>query len=93
MHIDEKAKTVRFETYDTKHKEWVPAVFTRVVVRKELSKGRHKYEVYLAEEGCQHVANWLGKRMRDGETMTPNTSIITQKFMRSSEKVNFDYPT
>jgi len=56
---------------------------TKVVVREELSKARHKYFTFLSDEGCEYLQQYLEMRLNDGEVITHETDIITPK---SAEK-------
>jgi len=53
--------------------ERIPAT---VVVRSTLSKAGHRYFTFLGEEGCGYVVEYLRHRMKDGETVGPDTDII-----------------
>ena len=55
------------------------AVPTLVVVRRELSKARHKYLTFLSEEGCDYLKDYLEIRMREGENITEESAIVTPK--------------
>ena len=66
--------------------EKMPAM---VVVRKELSKAGHQYFSFLSEEGCGYVKDYLEQRMREGEKLGKDSSIVTPKqrmkpFIRST---------
>jgi hypothetical protein len=50
---------------------------TRVIIRSNLSKAKHKYFSFLGEEGCEHLKGYLDKRLASGETLKPNSPIIT----------------
>ena len=52
----------------------VPA---KVNVREELSKSGQKYFSFLGQEGCMYLQNYLIERIRSGETLTPESAIIT----------------
>ncbi len=52
----------------------VPA---KVNVREELSKSGKKYFSFLGQEGCMYLENYLIERIRSGETITPESAIIT----------------
>ena len=54
----------------------VPAM---VIVRDDLSKARHKYFSFISEEGCQYISQYLESRINDGETLDPESDIITPK--------------
>jgi hypothetical protein len=56
--------------------EQIPAL---VIVRKELSKTRHQYFTFLSEEGCEYLKDYLEERIREGEQITQDSSIITPK--------------
>ena len=50
-----------------------------IVVRKELSKARHQYFTFLGEEGCEYLKDYLEFRLREGETLTRDSAIVTPK--------------
>jgi len=50
-----------------------------LVVREELSKGRHRYFTFLAEEGCGYLKEYLEDRIRRGEKLASDSPIITPK--------------
>jgi hypothetical protein len=52
---------------------------TMVVVRPELSKAGHQYFTFLSEEGCEYLRDYLEERIMMGETLTPESPIITPK--------------
>jgi integrase len=54
----------------------IPAMVT---VRRDLSKARHQYLTFLSEEGCEYLRDYLEERMRDGEELGPESSIVTPK--------------
>jgi hypothetical protein len=56
--------------------EQIPAL---VVVRKELSKAGHQYLTFLSEEGCEYLKDYLEERIREGEELSPDSSLITPK--------------
>jgi hypothetical protein len=53
-----------------------PALLT---VRRELSKAGHQYFTLLSQEGCEYLKDYLEDRIREGETLTPNSPLITPK--------------
>ena len=63
-------------------------VFTRVptlvTVRSELSKSRYWYPTFIPEEGCEILKQWLDKRIKEGEKLTPESGIVvsTEKMQR-----------
>ena len=61
--------------------DWGDTHFSRVpamvVVRPNLSKTRKKYFTFLAEEGCKYVLGYLRERMTSGETLKPNSPLVT----------------
>ncbi len=59
--------------------EQIPAL---VVVRKELSKARHKYFTFLGEEGCGYLKDYLEERMRGGEKLTLESAVVTPKLRK-----------
>jgi hypothetical protein len=50
---------------------------TLIVVRKNLSKTRNQFFSFLCEEGCEYLKQYLEFRLREGETLGPNSPIIT----------------
>jgi hypothetical protein len=52
---------------------------TVVVVRRELSKAGHQYLTFLSEEGCDYLKDYLETRIREGETLTSESAIVTPK--------------
>jgi len=52
---------------------------TLVIVRKELSKAGHQYLTFLGEEGCEYLKDYLEARIREGETLAPDSSTVTPK--------------
>ena len=49
------------------------------MVRKELSKAGHQYLTFLGEEGCEYLKDYLELRLRQEETLTKNSAIVTPK--------------
>jgi len=49
---------------------------TMVIVRATLSKTRCKYFTFLGDEGCTYLREYLEERIRNGETLTPETPLI-----------------
>jgi hypothetical protein len=66
-------------------------VFTRiptmVVVRLMLSKARHRYFTFLSGEGCTYLKEYLETRVRQGETLGPDSPVIGH--VRSSASRRF----
>ena len=52
---------------------------TRVVVRPELSKAKHRYFSFLGPEGCDFLKFYLEKRLALGEQLGPDSAIIAFK--------------
>jgi hypothetical protein len=52
---------------------------TIITIKSSLSKARHQYFTFLSEEGCEYLASYLEERMREGENLTPESSIIVPK--------------
>ena len=52
---------------------------TMVIVRSELSKSRKQFFTFLSEEGCEYLKEYLELRIRRGEKITKESSIITPK--------------
>jgi hypothetical protein len=50
-----------------------------LTVRRQLSKAGHKYFSFLSEEGWEYLKDYLEDRIRDGETLTPDSPLITPK--------------
>lgn len=53
-----------------------PALLT---VRRQLSKAGHQYFTFLSEEGCEYLKDYLEERIRNGESLTPDSPLITPK--------------
>jgi len=51
----------------------------RVYVRPELSKAKHRYFSFLAEEGCDYLKAYLERRLALGETLSDRSAIIAVK--------------
>lgn len=49
---------------------------TMVIVRSTLSKTRCKYFTFLGEEGCTYLREYLEERIRNGESLNPETPLI-----------------
>lgn len=54
--------------------ERIPA---RIIVRRELSKSDKPYFTFIGQEGCMYLQNYLIERIRSGETITPDSAVIT----------------
>ncbi|MCL4314368.1 MAG: site-specific integrase [Candidatus Thermoplasmatota archaeon] len=52
----------------------IPAL---IRVRKELSKSGKSYLTFLGSEGCSYLETYLLERIRSGETLTPESAVIT----------------
>ena len=65
-----EGKTVSFEK--------VPAM---IVVPMELSKTRNRYTTFLSEEGCGYLKEYLEERIRGGEKLTADSSVISPKWL------------
>jgi hypothetical protein len=52
---------------------------TRVVVRPELSKAKHRYFTFLGPEGCDFLKSYLEKRIALGENLSPDSAVIAYK--------------
>jgi len=48
-----------------------------IAVRKTLSKSRNRYFTFLPDQGCQYLKEYLEFRMRRGEKITADSTIIT----------------
>ena len=66
MHFDNDHDTIGFDT--------IPA---QVKVRSSLSKIRREYLTFQPEEGCQAIKAYLERRMREGETLTSQSPIVS----------------
>ena len=71
LEIDNENKTVAFSTVPT---------FLRVP--KKLSKGGHQYLTLLSEEGAKHLKEFLEHRMRHGEQLSSESSVIKPRHVR-----------
>jgi len=60
---------------------------TMVVVRKRLSKAKHRYFTFLASEGCDCLKAYLEKRLAMGEELGQRSAIIAVK--RGLEKTGY----
>jgi integrase len=56
-----------------------PKVPTLLTVRRELSKAGHQYFTFLSQEACEYVKDYLEDRIREGETLTLDSPLITPK--------------
>jgi hypothetical protein len=54
----------------------IPAILT---VRRKLSRAGHQYFTFLGEEGCEYLRDYLEDRVREGETLTPDSPLVTPK--------------
>lgn len=54
----------------------LPALLT---VHRQLSKAGHQYFTFLSEEGCEYLKDYLEDRIREGETLTSDSPLITPK--------------
>ena len=52
---------------------------TLVIVRDNLSKARHQYFTFIADEGCGYLKEYLEWRLRSGQKLESNSPIITPK--------------
>ncbi|HZW56645.1 MAG TPA: hypothetical protein VFF30_10180 [Nitrososphaerales archaeon] len=50
---------------------------TIIIVREELSKSRHQYFTFLADEGCEILKQYLERRLSEGEDLSENSPIIS----------------
>ncbi|MCL4344440.1 MAG: site-specific integrase [Nitrososphaerota archaeon] len=53
---------------------------TMIVVRASLSKSRRQYFTFLTQEGGDYLASYIEKRVREGESIGPESAIITPKY-------------
>ena len=51
----------------------------KVTVRRSLSKAGHPYFTFLPKVGCDSLAGYLKERISNGELVTENSPIITEK--------------
>ena len=58
----------------------------KINIRKELSKSDNKYFSFLGQEGCMYLQNYLIERIRSGETITPDSAVITASKLQYREK-------
>ncbi len=71
LKIDSKSRSASFVR--------VPA---RILVRQELSKGKHVYSTFLGTEGCEYLVEYLNSRLRPaadwkkGENVRPESPVI-----------------
>lgn len=49
---------------------------TKLGVRRELSKAKHRYFTFLGEEGCMYLKEYLERRIAEGETLEPRSPVI-----------------
>jgi integrase len=54
----------------------IEKVPTEVRVRKTLSKARHQYFTFLAEEGCRYLKEYLETRIRAGEKLEAESPVV-----------------
>ncbi len=54
----------------------------RIVVRSELSKTKNSYFTFLSSEGCDYLKGYLEMRLRRGEELNKNSSVITPKYAK-----------
>ena len=52
---------------------------TMIIVRPELSKSRKQFFTFLSEEGCEYLKEYLELRIRRGEKIAKESSVITPK--------------
>jgi integrase len=62
---------------------------TLVIVRKELSKSSRQYMTFLGSQGCEYVRLYLEERMREGESLTGDSPIITPLRRSDRERRHF----
>ncbi|MGI0064889.1 MAG: hypothetical protein ACREAL_08490, partial [Nitrosopumilaceae archaeon] len=61
----------------------------KVVVRSALSKAGHQYFTFLPKIGCEYLQGYLRERIANGETITPESPVITfQKGYRTKTNGN-----
>jgi len=59
---------------------------TMIIVRPTLSKARHKYFTFLISEGCTYLKEYLEERLRSGERMGPESSLIGHERPRATTR-------
>lgn len=59
---------------------------TMVVVRPGLSKARHRYFTFLSGEGCTYLKEYLDARIRQGETLGPDSPVIGHERSSASRR-------
>ncbi|MEW5840145.1 MAG: hypothetical protein AB1753_04000, partial [Thermoproteota archaeon] len=47
-----------------------------LLVRKELSKAGHQYFTFMAAETCEYLREYLYRRIKSGEVLTPDSPLI-----------------
>jgi len=48
----------------------------QIIIRPELSKARHQYFSFIAEEGCTYIKEYLKSRINNGEKLTKDSPLI-----------------
>ena len=48
----------------------------QIIIRPELSKARHQYFSFIAEEGCTYIREYLKSRINNGEKLTKDSPLI-----------------
>ena len=59
---------------------------TMIVVRPTLSKARHKYFTFLSSEGCTYLKEYLEERIRSGDKLKPESSLIAHERKEAAQK-------
>jgi len=70
---------------------------TMVIVRSTLSKAKHKYFTFLSSEGCVYLKEYLEERIRSGEKLKAESSLIaherkefaSKQFIQTSKITHF----
>lgn len=57
----------------------VKTVPTLIVVRQTLSKAKHRYFTFLGAEGSTYLREYLERRIKDREALTPNSPVIAHE--------------
>ena len=52
---------------------------TMLIIRSNLSKAGHQYFTFFSEESCGYLKDYLEVRLRAGETLTPESALVTPK--------------
>jgi integrase len=78
LKIDTKSKKAEFER--------TPAV---IVCRPSLSKADFRYFSFMPAQGCEYITELLEQRMRAGETLTPESFLVTSMKYRGKRRTAY----